>query len=182
MSERLPHAPVVKVVVTAEMIAAAKRKDSAHCMISDAIREAIPNAASVASDIQTIRFTDREKGLRYVYITPRMAQMELVRFDQGIESGAFAFQLRNGSVFNARKYYEKKKKKKLSQKQQEAVKKMLRSRFNNKKDFSRVGKTPSIIGGREPLSLPPSHRRREFGLRAFGDLARMAVAGTDEKN
>lgn len=78
-------APRPTVQVTRQIIEAAKRRDSSHCMIAEAIKLAVPNATSVAVDLQTIRWTDRERNLRYIYLTPRIGQINLVKFDQGDE-------------------------------------------------------------------------------------------------
>jgi hypothetical protein len=67
-------------------------------MIADTIYAVVPNAYAVSVDIQCIRWSDREKGLRYVYLTPATAQIALVEFDQGVEPQPFSFQLRNGQV------------------------------------------------------------------------------------
>lgn len=45
----------------------------------------MPNASRVAVDLQSIRWTDAERGLRYTYLTPRLAQLKLLQFDQGDE-------------------------------------------------------------------------------------------------
>jgi len=78
---RRPHAPYVTVDVTAEMIHQGKVKDSAYCMISEAVKAAYPDARMVSTDIQTIRFSDPKKGLRFIYLTPRVAQVALFNFD-----------------------------------------------------------------------------------------------------
>lgn len=83
-----------QIKVSAEIIAEATKADSSHCMIADAVRAQVPGASYVSVDLQTIRFTDREKGVRYIYLTPMAAQQQLVRFDQGHEMKPFSFQLR----------------------------------------------------------------------------------------
>jgi hypothetical protein len=69
--------------VTQTDIETAVPKDSGHCAIADAIARQIPGASRVTVDLQTIRWTDTEKGERYVYLTPRVAQALLLDFDQG---------------------------------------------------------------------------------------------------
>lgn len=70
--------------ITEEIINAAVTRDSSHCVIADALRAAVPTARYVSVDLQTIRFSDRETGKRFIYLTPAFAQRILVDFDQGI--------------------------------------------------------------------------------------------------
>ena len=74
----------IDIQVTEAQIELATKADSGHCMIADAIKEALPDAVAVSVDLQTIRFSDRKLGLRYVYFTPGFAQQQLLRFDQGV--------------------------------------------------------------------------------------------------
>lgn len=90
--------PRLRVELTSEGIEAAKQRDSSHCMIAEAVKAAFPGAAYVSVDLQTIRFSDPEKHLRYTYLTPRSAQIALVNFDQGREPEPFAFRLSGGQV------------------------------------------------------------------------------------
>lgn len=73
----------VTIEVTEADIEQAVPKDSGHCAIADAIARQIPGAANVTVDLQTIRWSDRDKGKRYVYLTPRVAQILLLDFDRG---------------------------------------------------------------------------------------------------
>jgi hypothetical protein len=84
---------VVPVKITEELIAQAEEKNSKHCMIADAIRAAIPHAKAVSVDLATIRFTDPEKGQRYLYLTPPSVQAALINFDQGVHTKPFEFRL-----------------------------------------------------------------------------------------
>ena len=95
---RTARAPRVKLVITEELIAAAVPRDSNHCMIADALKVARPDAKAVSVDLATIRFTDPEKGLRYTYMTPRIAQVCLVNFDREIKPVPFDFVIRSGQV------------------------------------------------------------------------------------
>jgi hypothetical protein len=83
---RRPHGAGrrLSVRVEREVIDEATRADSSHCMIADAIRAQHPSASRIMVDLQTIRFTDTEKGKRYVWLTPALAQRALINFDQGI--------------------------------------------------------------------------------------------------
>lgn len=102
-AEHLPKSPYVAVKVTAAMIGDAMKKNSSHCMTAVAVTTACAkrgiNATHVSVDIQTIRFTDPAKGLRYVYLTPRTAQHRIIQWDQGdVDVPEFAFVLANGAV------------------------------------------------------------------------------------
>ena len=55
-------------------------RNSSHCMTALAIQKAIPDARHICVDLQTIRWT--RKGLRYVFLTPHVAQDNIIRFDQ----------------------------------------------------------------------------------------------------
>jgi hypothetical protein len=87
--------------VTQHHIDEAIPRDSGHCMIAESVRDAFPGAARVSVDIQTIRFTDRAKGLRYIYLTPRSAQQALVNWDDGIKPEPWTMRLRGGMVVRA---------------------------------------------------------------------------------
>jgi hypothetical protein len=58
--------------------------NSSHCAIAMAIAEAVPHARFIAVDLQTIRWTDPTKGVRYCFLTPAVAQHQvIIPFDQG---------------------------------------------------------------------------------------------------
>lgn len=148
---RKPRTPEVIVDVTQTEIDLAIPRDSGHCMISDAVRAAFPNAKSVSTDLQTIRFSDSVKGLRYTYLTPRIAQVALVRFDQGIPPEPFRFRLRRGQVSRAGK--------------KPAVKPDLLARAELRGPAHEG--VPSKVGGRTPPIAAHAGKRRAFGLRAL---------------
>jgi len=83
----------VEVQITAEIIESAVKADSSHCMIADAIKAQVPGAKFVSVDLQSIRFTDPKRGVRYLYLTPGIAQVALLRFDQGEDVEPFALKL-----------------------------------------------------------------------------------------
>jgi len=89
----IPRSRRVDVEVTPEIIGTATQADSGHCMIADAVKAAVPGAANISVDLQTIRFSDPKKRMRYVYLTPRMAQLALVDFDAGEMPDPFTFRL-----------------------------------------------------------------------------------------
>lgn len=74
--------------VTEQIIDNATQRDSAHCVIADAIRATIPEATRISVDLQTIRFTDTTNSRRYIWLTPPAAQMAILGFDQGIRPKA----------------------------------------------------------------------------------------------
>jgi hypothetical protein len=82
-TRRAYRAPRIDFEVTAEHIANGIPKDSGHCMIADALADAVPGATFVSADLATIRYTDEAAGWRYIYLTPGPAQAALLAFDQG---------------------------------------------------------------------------------------------------
>jgi len=188
--QRPVAAPRLDFQVTADIIATAIPRDSAHCMIADALKAAMPRAAWVSVDLATIRFTDLVAGRRYIYLTPRSAQEALIAFDQGERPepfrvrGSAAQMIRTGSARYARKIADPanpdpgpdddveptpKPKRKSREKGQPATIGDQNGRNN----------VPIIEGGRQlpigPLAKPDVKRpaskkparRREFGLRAM---------------
>jgi hypothetical protein len=75
--------PTIKVQITEEARERAIQSNSGGCLIADGIREQYPQFSRIAVDMATIRMTDREKGVRYTYLTPPLAQHCLLAFDQG---------------------------------------------------------------------------------------------------
>lgn len=94
--QKKPPAPALKVRVREEHVKTACRRDSHHCMIADALRDAVPEAKYIMVDLQSVRWSDLERGYRFVYFTPPLAQEALIRFDQGKAVAPFRFALRNG--------------------------------------------------------------------------------------
>ena len=92
-TEGKPIKHQTQIVVTQENIDRSIKGNSAYCMISDAIRHSNGNAKSISTDLQTIRWTDRRNSVRYVWLTPAIAQEALVKFDQGLPFGPFTFRL-----------------------------------------------------------------------------------------
>lgn len=201
--KRRKVSPKLVVRVTDELIDTAVPKDSEHCMIADAIKAAFPSAKSIAVDLATCRFSDPDKGLRYIYLTPRFAQAALVDFDEGRRPQAFQFELTRAAQIIT--MYKRKGTKdvpltKLGRKYMQAEK---------------GGCVPTIIGGKAlPVMLEPDthsaphadkdlrpldegsaqradeesssikplrngrkRRRREFGLRAFKSGVDVLISG-----
>lgn len=82
-------APQLNFPVTDEQIATAVPTDSAHCMIADGLKAALPHARGVTVDLATIRYTDVRNGRRYIHLTPPEAQYALLQFDWGIKPKSF---------------------------------------------------------------------------------------------
>ena len=164
-SRRHPLGPQVRINVTAELINTAARSHSSHCMIAEAIKTVVPSAKKVSVDISTCRFSDFEKGLRYVYLTPRTAQEALVDFDEGLTPKPFSFLLRGAHVTRAGSSQAKAE----SSNKAESKRPSRGAKLPNRKRLvsghgTNVGAVPRAVGGRRP---PQLHIRREFGLRAF---------------
>lgn len=147
--------PRLTINVTQELIDKSTVKDSSHCMIAEAVKEAFPKARHVAVDLATIRFTDPGVGLRYIYLTPRHVQEALLDFDQGVKPEPFSLQIRAAQTLPS------------------GTGKKGRARLERAEES---GGTPHIrVGGKTPpigpltsTSIPNrTGRRREFGLRAI---------------
>lgn len=85
----------MKISISLEQILMAVRKNSHRCMIAEAIKEAEPHARRIVVDLQSIRWTDDQAGVRYSFFTPPIAQEALLAFDQGEEVEPFTFELRS---------------------------------------------------------------------------------------
>lgn len=106
---RSPQTPRVHIRVEQSAIDEAIRGDSGHCMIAESIKKSVSTARSVSVDLASIRWTDSEKKLRYVYFTPRIAQVSLVDFDHGDPVEPFEFDLKLAKVFQSQMGVVKKK-------------------------------------------------------------------------
>lgn len=92
----------MKIQVERKHIEQGIARDSRHCMIADAIKQRIPSAQYIMVDVQSIRFSDKEEGIRYVFFTPARAQANLLKFDQGDPSlKPFTFELREAAKMRA---------------------------------------------------------------------------------
>jgi hypothetical protein len=84
----------------------ALRANSSHCAIAMAIADAIPHAQRIAVDLQTIRWTDKKRGVRYVFLTPHVAQTEvIIPFDQGETCKPVTFRMKPAFVTRAGSKY-----------------------------------------------------------------------------
>jgi hypothetical protein len=154
---RFPRSPRVRVAVTAEHVATAIPRDSGHCMIADAVRDCVPGATNVAVDIQTVRFSDPAKGLRYVYLTPQVAAAALVDFDDGTAPAPFEFELRGAWVLRVGGTKRRATEAERQNRKTRDKARLVAGQFAN-------GTIPRVVGGKEP---PQMRSRREFGRRAF---------------
>ena len=85
--------PKIDVHVHACHIERAKTCDAQECMIAQAIKDGHPYQR-VRVDTQTIRFTDPATNRRYTYLTPPVAQKNIVAFDEKRPVGYFNFTLK----------------------------------------------------------------------------------------
>jgi hypothetical protein len=58
--------------------------DSHYCTIAEAVKDAMPFAQRVSVDLATIRYTDRDTGKRYIFLTPVKCQEYLLMLDNGL--------------------------------------------------------------------------------------------------
>jgi hypothetical protein len=160
-----PHCPYVRLEISDDIIRMAVKRDSSHCMVAEGVRAVSPNARSIAVDVQTIRWSDPERGLRYTYLTPRLVQEKIVQFDQGVLPEAFSFQLRQGQVTLMMK----------RRNSGAAPRPRTPAQLANDERFARLNKkefragfagVPTVSGGTPP-PLSSFARRRAFGLRAL---------------
>jgi hypothetical protein len=168
-----PRSPHVHVSVTREIMERSVRANSKVCMIAEAMKAAVPNATGISVDIQTCRMTDPRKGLRYIYLTPRIGQKALLDFDAGSYPEPFEITLKDAHVVKAN-----------IRKGSKAESLLKTPAYRN-----RVPSTPTIrdasssrptpVGGKPP---PQMRTRRRFGLKAFIEAVppgANVVAGAD---
>ena len=77
------ESPGLRWEVTTENWQRAAAASSAACVHADAIKEKYPEYAHVKVNVATIQVSDRERGVRYVYLTPSSVAQLLLFFDQG---------------------------------------------------------------------------------------------------
>ncbi len=159
------QAPRLMISLTEDIIQNSKQRDSSHCMIATGVRAAFPEALRVAVDIQTIRFSDPAKSLRYTYLTPRVAQEAIIDFDQGVTPEPFTFQLRQGQVTRSKhRLSDSGSARQLSTTEKDSVLAMLADGYNiteAARAHECARSTVRRIRDRKALSLPqlvdPSH-------------------------
>lgn len=165
----LKRAPRLLIRVTQGHIDTALPKDSEHCMIADAIKAAVPSARRVSVDLQTIRFSDPKRGLRYVYLTPRLPQEALIDFDEGKKVSPMQFRLAKAAQIISMQRGPSGK--------QKPVHDLGRKHLAFTETEKKQGNVPTVMGGRTP---PVSRRgkRREFGIRGFRKRTDILIGGT----
>jgi len=162
-TKRVEHkirAPRVKIDVTQKQIDDAVLKDSSHCMIQQAVKACVPSARMISVDIQTIRWSDPTKGLRYTYLTPRIGQVNIIRWDEGIKPQPYGFYLRGAQVSEMRSGTGPATRKSKLKRERLAKKRTLAKK--NKSDKHNI---PEIHGGTPPPLM--RGKRREFGMRGM---------------
>ena len=155
VATRTPRAPRVRIQVTQEAIDDSVERSSSHCMIAEAVKHSYPDAQRISVDLQTIRFSDPRTGLRYTYLTPRVGQVALVQFDQGIKPAPFGFQLRNGQVTRMGSGGNRTR----AQEQASGSR-----RLNPTVNSDQPQPVPDVLGGKTPPKSALG-ARRSFGLR-----------------
>jgi|SRR5882672_4013885 len=160
------------VVVTHDLISDAQRQNSGHCMVAEAVKALMPDMRNISVDLQSIRWSDRKKGLRYVALTPRIAQVALIKWDQGEIPDPFNFQLRGVIVVQMQRRSKAEKERAQVRRDKDLLnkikegkgrKKQNRAFIDVKKNGPRSVKTVRV-GGKAP---PKTGLRRAFGLRAY---------------
>lgn len=164
-ASRSARSPRLKLDISNELMKEAIQKDSSHCMIAEAVLTAFPEAKKISVDLATIRFTDNKKRLRYTYLTPRIAQVALVNFDQGRLPEPFAFELKGAQVTKSGSNKPKNRSKATPAQEIALSKARLVLRRKDGHVAERVGgQTPPLQRGKDDL---PFTRRRAFGLRGL---------------
>jgi hypothetical protein len=92
------RSPKLTVEVTQEIIDRACRNDKHRCMIAEAVKKQLPEAQRVSVDLTSIRWSDPDKGVRYLYLMPMSGQRALIQFDKGEKIGPFKFRLKSAHV------------------------------------------------------------------------------------
>ena len=174
MSKRYPAGPRFRVNVSKELITKAIAADSSRCWIAEAIKEAYPKATTVAVDVSTVRFSDLDKGHRYVYVSPYSVQLALLDFDEGRPPVPFTFVLHNAHVTKAGGT---------------PILKKQKDKARRAKQHARVGATAILVGGKRgsgnlPRKVggrrPPQLRHvRLFGVRAFRGMSLERLAADE---
>jgi hypothetical protein len=152
-----PVAPRPRITVTDRHIAEAIRGSSGGCMIADAIKEALPDARSVTVDLQTIRWSDPARRLRYIYLTPAKCMQALVDYDQGKKVEPFNFSVRNAMVTPMNRNNPNRDRSLDSPPR--------RARRLVPRDSANPGEVTIVGGNAPPISAFSSRARRVYGAR-----------------
>ena len=156
--------------VTEDDIDRAVPRSSRHCMIEYAIEHDVPSAIRVIVDIQTIRWTDRAKGLRYTFITPAKVLALMLAWDEGHKPKPFSFRLRGAQITTSRATVSRNSKGTT----RKTIHKLGRRRPLITKGDADKRMRPAIVGGKPP-PLTQFQGNRVFGSRTLAAL----VGGKD---
>jgi hypothetical protein len=163
-----PRAPRIDFDVTAEHIAAAVPRDSGHCMIADALRDAIPDAEFISVDLATIRWTDVNAGYRYIYLTPGAAQAALIDFDQGKTPEPFHIKQNAAQMHLTAGARKARTERNRAIKDETGTWPRQNAELVPPRDGSNSAASVPVKVGGEPLPGPGrAYKRREFGLRRY---------------
>lgn len=165
---KIKRSPKLKVSVAQHHIDKAVRHNSHYCMIAEAIKDLYPNLSHVSADLQSIRATDRKKALRYIYLTPQIAQLAIIMFDRGELFRPINFTLRGAHTVAAMITNR--------QRGKPTLKRVKLGRRRIIKTADRRDK-PDVVGGRALPRHAGSKGIREFGVRAFTKEEVEAVKG-----
>jgi len=176
---RARRAPRLDVQVTQEHIDNAIRRDSGHCMIADAVRDAIPSATWVSVDLATIRYTDEARGQRFIYLTPGYAQKALLQWDDGVKPEPFRIRQNAAQIVMTGAARKARRLRNRMIRESGGKVKPERATTQTPQDGDPESSVPVKVGGRPiPIGQLASAavrdgrdsrrgKRREFGLRRF---------------
>jgi len=153
------HAPKLTVMVTQDIIERACRKNEHKCMIAEAVKKQLPHARQVSVDLRSIRWSDPEKGLRYVYMMPEIGTAALIGFDKGNKIPPFKFRLVNAHIRTMLTGTPKKPVRNLGKKRHVATPKEVRE-----------GATGDLIGGAKAQPRSVLIGGREYGAKLYTSL------------
>jgi hypothetical protein len=80
--------------VSRETIERATQRDSRHCMIAEAIKEAHPSWEAITVDLATARWTNPRTKKRYICLTPNEGRNAIIAFDGGLPVEPFDLSFR----------------------------------------------------------------------------------------
>jgi hypothetical protein len=154
--------------VTQSDIDMAMPKESRHCMVALAIHRDVPSATHVLVDIQTIRWTDKAKGLRYTYMTPAKVIATMLAWDEAIKPAPFSFRLRGAQITTARPLVRETK---TGTKKQKRIHKLGRRQRIIASGDKKKRMRATIVGGKPPpITRFAFQGRRVFGSRQLASL------------
>jgi len=143
-----------KITTNQEHIEYGVRNNSHRCPMSLAIRQRFPSARYISIDLQTIRYSLPEYGLRFIWMTPPAGQRFLRYFEGGREGELrpFTMALRGLFLMDIQRRPERK------------GKKPVRKPKAKLHQFGGGNNLPATIGGKAPSKVGTD---RIFGVRAW---------------